>query len=477
MKKYNAYWLTVMILCLLLSPATVNGNQPDPALPTVVEADRVYFSDQSGELEAEGNVRISQDQDRIETEHLRGNQQQTTIWVDGNVTVYQGNVRLDGQGLIYNYSTKTGTLDQMNGVLTTETEVDDGFSPVRLEQKQEFLVGQQIEVAPGYLVARNATYTGCDLPKPDYRITADKVEVWPGEQLIAHNAKFWFKDTVLYSIKRYKKTLTGRTTGSTFPSLGYSSDNGIYISQRLTLPLTQRLDVFTDLAYYTKADFKTQYGIRWDMQQYYLQVVGGDYYGSNDVWMKKQPEFQLGIPKRRIGSLPLQYEINASYGKWVEDSVDSWHQRYALYFTADPIALDTAKTLQLSLGTGWRHTRDSYSHADSTATVWQYDVVLHKQWSPQLKTFVGRHYLGDDDSLFRYDRPDVDDELLAGVAYKINTRNIISYKQSYDLDTDKAFSHTYGWQHDLHCWQFSINYTDYTGDRSNKLRIKAGINF
>ena len=244
---------------------------PDSQAPTVIEGDQVYFSSQSGEMFARGNVRITQNQDTILTDYMRGNQQQTTIWVDGSATLLQPDTKLTGVGLTYNYGAKTGTVNQASGVLTSPKKPSANNFTGAAEFKQEYLTGQKVQIAPGYLVALDATYTGCDQKVPDYHVSADKVELWPGDKMIAHNAKFWIKDVVIFSLPIYEQSLKGDgEQGGAFPSLGYADKDGVFIRQKLSYPLQPNLQVYTNLAYYSKAGFRPQYGVKWDKSKYYL---------------------------------------------------------------------------------------------------------------------------------------------------------------------------------------------------------------
>ena len=488
MRKNNKRLLSMLALILAFgqldvaqvsAQAAANSEQSakpaasQPAAPTVIEADQVYFSDKSGDMSARGNVKITQNQDTILTDYMRGNQKQTMIWVDGIATLIQPDTKLTGSGLAYNYSTKTGSVDQARAVITKERPVEDNAQE-NGKLKQEFLTGQKVTIAPDYLTAQNATYTGCELQTPDYHISADKVEVWPGNKLIAHNAKFWIKDTVIFSLPKYEVPLKGNVEGGAFPSIGYSSDNGVYIRQNLSYPINPTLSVYTNLAYYNQAGFRPQYGIKWDKSDYYLQVEFGDYY-DDDVWIEKRPEYKFGIPKRRIGNLPVSFQFTASYGKWTEENITSWHQDYSLYFTHDTVTLDSDKTLKLGLGTGLRHIRDSAN--DSVNTVWRYDATLSKKWSPKFSTFVANHYTEAYDSLFTYDEPDVYNELAYGFSYVLNDRNTIALRQSYDLDNSELFSRTYSWKYSMHCWLLDFNHTNYTDGRDEKWRVKVDTNF
>jgi LPS-assembly protein len=334
--------------------------------------------------------------------------------------------------------------------------------------KQKFFTGKNVELAPGYLVASEATYTGCDLETPDYHMSADKVEIWPGQKMIAHNAKFWIGNMVVYATPRYEQKL-GEGEGAPIPSIGYNNDDGMYIRQSLQYPIADNLKAYANLAYYSKSGFKPNVGVKWDKSDYYFEITAGDF-RDDDVWIEKKPEFKFGLPTRRIGSSPISYKFTAIYGKWTEDDRTSWHQEYDLYFSHDPIPLDKTKSLNLYLGTGVEHIRESYD--DSAFTSWRFDSTLGKTWSPKLYTYVGYHYVEKPSSVFTYDEPDVATELVAGASYKLDKRHTVYYNHSYDLDIQKTYSQTYGWNQNFHCWALDAYHTTYTDGQDSKTSLK-----
>ncbi|KYZ76409.1 hypothetical protein AXX12_08220 [Anaerosporomusa subterranea] len=457
------------------APSVQNGKSaaPEPSAPTVIEADQVYFSDMSGDMSARGNVKITQNQDTILTEYMRGNQKQTTIWVDGSATLIQPDTKITGNGLTYNYNAKTGVINQAKGVVTEFDIPPVGTRPGSGNVKRKFLTGKNVELAPGYLVASEATYTGCELETPDYHMSADKVEIWPGDKMVAHNAKFWIGNTVVYATSRYESKL-GEKNGSPFPHIGYDGDDGVYIRQSLQYPIANNLKAYANLTYYSEAGFKPNYGVKWDKSDYYFEITAGDF-NDDDVWIEKKPEFRFGLPTRRIGTTPFSYYFTAVYGKWTENNRTSWHQEYDLYFSHDPIPLDKAKSLNLYLGTGIEHIRESYD--DSSFTSLKFNSSLGKAWNPKLYTYIGYNYTQNQSAVFTYDQADVATELVAGVSYTLDKNHTVYYSHSYDLDAQKTYSQTYGWNQNFHCWGLNAYHTTYTDGQDSKTSVRLVTNF
>ncbi|MDR3590499.1 MAG: LPS-assembly protein LptD, partial [Negativicutes bacterium] len=140
--------------------------------PIVVEGDELYFNDSNGDLFANGNVVVTQGQAKVLGEMLRGNAKQNEIWIDDSSTFTEPGTRLVGTTTRYNYGTKTGTMQQASGKV-----------------EHEIVTGEQIDFMPDKIIIHNGTQTGCPAKVPDYHLSADRIEIWPGDKLIAYNAK------------------------------------------------------------------------------------------------------------------------------------------------------------------------------------------------------------------------------------------------------------------------------------------------
>ena len=172
-------------VCMLVSAISVTGQtaekqenkltEPNKAkVPIVIEADNLSFSDATGDLFADGNVVFTKEQETILTDHMRGNSKQTEVWIDGEATLMQPGAKLVGTGTHYNYTSRLGNMDKAKGKVGNE-----------------YISGDTMDFSPTKLVAYNGVMTKCPAIVPDYHVSADKVEIWPGEKMIAYNAKFW----------------------------------------------------------------------------------------------------------------------------------------------------------------------------------------------------------------------------------------------------------------------------------------------
>lgn len=130
----NKNRLLLGILALLLAFGAANGTgaaatkaadkkaaaQTQTKAPIVIEADKLYFSDLTGDLFAQGNVQVTQDQDKLFAALVQGNTKQGEVWVDGKATLVQPEAKLTGQKIRYNYQQKNGTIQNAAGTIGNE---------------------------------------------------------------------------------------------------------------------------------------------------------------------------------------------------------------------------------------------------------------------------------------------------------------------------------------------------------------------
>jgi hypothetical protein len=411
--------------------------KPDPKAPIVIEADDLSFSDETGDVFAKGNVVVKQNTDTILTDAMRGNQKTTEVWADGNATLQQPGVDLVGTHTHYNYTTKIGNMQQVKGIAD-----------------KEHISGNSIELFPDKMIAYDGMATECPAKVPDYHMSADKIEIWPGDKMIAHNAKFWIKNVVIYSMPKYQTSLKKDAQQNAFPRLGYNNTDGLSIKQHLEYPIGDKVAAFVDTGFHSKAGFKPVYGLVNRENNYDISLEDGNYQDSNDYWIKKEPEAKFSFHKHRLGDLPITYTFDVSYGKWVGDNKTSWHQEENLYFNHD--AINFGKNLSLGLGTGIQRIHESVD--DSTTNNFKFDASLAKQWSPKWATTTEYHYNTNIASVFNYNSADMIREFDLGFTYKIDRMNKIGIRDRYDLDNKRVYDQDYTWYRDLHCWQAEITY-------------------
>jgi|GEM_PF-938251 len=420
--------------------------------PIVIEADKLSFSDLTGDLFADGHVSVVQNGNKILSEFMRGNSKQNEFWIDGKGDFFQPGITLTGMKTHYNYTDHIGSMHNAIG------KVD-----------KQHISANTVDMLPTEMIIHDGTTTGCPAIVPDYHVSAKKIEIWPGDKMIAYDAAFWIKNVIIFTLPKYQTSLKKNAAGvqDAFPKIGYTNDSGLSIKQHLEYPISDHVAAFTDLWYYSKAGFKPQVGVVDRERNYSLSLVHGDYRDTDSHWITKEPELKFDLYSQRLGKLPVSYTFSAIYGKWTDTTKSSWHQDYNLYFTRDTITLK--KGLFLNLGTGVEQVRESYD--GSVQNSFRFNTTLTKVVSPKLTAWTTYNYTRNNNSLFEYSSTSLGEELVGGFSYKIDRKNTVGFSQSYDLLTKRMYSNTYAWNRDLHCWQLAIAYTTYanTAAKNNKI--------
>lgn len=412
-----------------------NDSNKDKA-PIVIEADKLSFSDATGDLFAEGNVVLKKNTETILSDHMHGNTKQTEVWIDGKATLQQPGTEIIGTGTHYNYTSRIGSMQKVIGT------VGKGY-----------ISGGNMEFSPVKLVAHDGTITGCPAIVPDYHISAEKIEIWPGDKMIAYNAKFWLGNTVIFSLSKYQTSLIKNEGESAFPRIGFSSSNGFTISQYLEYPMADKLAIFGDLKYYSKHGFEPTFGLISRQTNYTLKLSQGKEQNGDNEWIKKEPEFMFKMEPKRFGH--VIGDFTATSGKWTEGAITGTRQDYKMYFSHDPIKLGSKITL--TVGTGLE--KIYYGYNKSTNDIWSVNTTVTAKPNDRLDTWVGYSYHNQSGtSVYEYDKIDTDRELSSGFMYKVDKMNAVGVKMKYDVDLEKVKDVDYTWQRNLHCLEADITY-------------------
>lgn len=425
------------------------------AAPLTIEGDDLFFDDATGEVHATGNVVVTQSPDTLMTDDMRGNTKATEVWIDGIATMLQPEMRtkMTGHTVHYNYASKLGHMEDPKGMVGAER-----------------VNGKAIDFYPKKLVAHDASMTRCPAKVPDYHISAAKVEIWPEDKIIAYDAKIWIKNTIIYSVAKYQRSLRD-TDKNELPRINYSNSDGVTLEQYFEYPLSDNWAAATNQMYSTKHGYRPQYALIDREDDYTFRIDAGDFRDSNSNWIKKEPEFRFDWHSKPLGKLPWSYTFSAIYGKWTDPDKSSWHQDYILYFTRNPIQL--SDSLTWNIGTGIENVHESYD--GSSTTTLRLNTALTKVVNSRLTVWTAYNYTKNDHNLFAYNKVDVGRELVNGFTYKIDRLNTIGFSKSYDLQNNRTYSDTWTWYRNLHCWNMTLSYEIKKVEHERKIRWDLAV--
>lgn len=182
----------------------------------VVNGDRVEFFSEQKKVVAEGNVIIVFQDSKLTCDKVTVFSDTNDCIAEGNVRLYSPKGNLEGEKLLYNFSKKTGTI--LGAKLQPLAQPFFGAG-----QAIEKFSDQHLEIKRGYM-------TTCDLSQPHYRLSSRRLEMYPGEKIVARDVKFIIGKSTLFYLPRYTQVLNDKRPNVTVVP-GYDKRWGFYLLQ------------------------------------------------------------------------------------------------------------------------------------------------------------------------------------------------------------------------------------------------------
>ncbi|TCS80844.1 hypothetical protein [Pectinatus cerevisiiphilus] len=425
---------------------------PSKPAPIIFEGKDISYDTHTGDVFAKGDVRITNEDSRMTADSVSGNTQSgDTVIPDkthmaqiGDQKTGKPDVVMDGYNTSYNYNTKRGKMEDAKGVMDTE-----------------HIWGKKIEFYPEEMIVYNGAITRCPAIKPDYHMSADKIEIWPDDHMIAYNAKFWIKGQVVYKKDRYITAIgKNATSKDSIPiHVNYDSDDGLHINYYYDQNLNDKIIAYIDFNYYTKHDLRNVYGVKWANGKASVRLEDGYYEDDNNVWIQKKPTliFDYNTPVADTG---FNFGFSTEYGKWDDDVKSSWHRSHTVRLSHNPINLGSPKVrLYPDIGYSWIH--ESYDSSRSNNLY--YDATVVADISPKFAAYTAYHYSRSttQNSLFDYGYDDYSKKVTAGFSYELTDKDRIVIANEFDADNGmKVMDRDYYWYHDFHCLDMELRYRE-----------------
>jgi len=188
------------------------------------DADMVDYNDDTGDVEAWGNIRYENflDGTKLSCDHLTYNVNTET-------------------GIFYNVKgTSEPTIISRPGLLTTN-------NPFYFE-------GKWGERRDGKYIIHEGFVTDCRIPKPWWRLTSTKFDIIPNDRALTHRAVFHVKKVPIFYFPLYYKSLKKlpRQSGFMTPNIGHSSTYGEMFGLAYYWAISRSYDALYRIQYFTK---------------------------------------------------------------------------------------------------------------------------------------------------------------------------------------------------------------------------------
>ena len=274
---------------------------PTKNVPVAVEGDELFYDENTGDFQVKGNVVMtSLDKRRFITEEANGNLQKQDVDVPDKaymlqLTDAQARIILNGYKTQYNWGKEEGKMENAQG------KID-----------HQFVKAKRIEMYPDKIVLFDASATKCSAKNPDYKMTAKKIEYYPGIQTISYGVSYWLGSIPVYSVP--KQVSKEGEKGIYMPKASYDSDNGFGIKDTLYYPITDNVRAYGDFFISQRSKVKTHGGFLYNTKGFGdFALRTGFFEDSDGKWIHKAPTLRWDYGAK-IGKTPFNYSLAYEHG-------------------------------------------------------------------------------------------------------------------------------------------------------------------
>lgn len=313
--------------------------------PVVIEADVITYDAVQQVSTAEGNVRATFGRYRLFADAARADLRTGVITATGRIRLVDADGReIRAQTATYNTRTEEGFLEPIEG---------------RFERRV-FIRGSRVDVTRRLYTMHDATATTCDPQRPVYRIAARRIELVPGEELVAYDATVFLGGLRVLTVPRLRFSLRRGEPGPRLPSVGYNDTDGFWIDYRvdvnavggtgdLYLKYGNRSGPFALL---TLNHGFPSFNTRLRLGRTQLTEEPRLFGTRVDQFRYDVAEFGAVTKPIRFGGLPLSVTVSATAGTYAEHTtaVSTSRVDTEVLLAMDPIVLTPKLTLSAQGG-------------------------------------------------------------------------------------------------------------------------------
>jgi len=256
--------LTILLfLSLAVSPLFAFPKELDG--PVQIEADSIAYNGDEDSFSAAGNVIITFTGGWLKADSVLYRRPANIADAQGNVKLKNDDDLLEGQKVSFNISSKTGVIDE-GGLFIAENNVH--IRGERIEKKSE--ANYRLE---------KGSFTTCNGSCPDWSISGREVDVTVDGYGTVRGGRFLVRDIpVLYIPWLIFPVKTSRQTGFLFPRFSYSrDDNGLDVEVPFFWAFSESADATLFQRYIEKRGFKEGIELRYFMNPGSSGVFYGDF--------------------------------------------------------------------------------------------------------------------------------------------------------------------------------------------------------
>lgn len=272
--------------------------------PVVINGDTVEYSEEGKTAVANGNVVISYQDMKLTCKKAIFHVDTKEVLAEGDVKLTQGGNLLNGEHIVYNVETKSGTIIKPN-VFIAPTYYGGGEKAEKLDENHYY-------IKQGYV-------TTCNLERPHYRVQAKQLNVYLGDRVTANNILVLAGDLPVFYFPYLSIPLNDhRPPVSVTP--GRNKDWGYFLLTSWKYYINEDVKGRINIDYRELRDFAYGFSTNYETHNYGSGVVRFNYFDERQkhVWSSR-PNQQGDTPK---GQDISRYRAQIRH-RWQMDPVTS----------------------------------------------------------------------------------------------------------------------------------------------------------
>jgi len=280
--------------------------------PVVIHSDYLEYRTKAEQIVAKGKAYISYQDMKISADNIQANTKTEDLFAQGNVDFWKGYDQTKGDFLVYNIRSGEGWMRD-----------------AAIRKDRNFFSAKDVYVSPSYSIAHGMMQTTCDeTDHPHYRITADKIESYPGHSMNIENLRLKWKSKTLYH-RKHDFTSFRNKEKFFHTRQGVSQIDGLYFKFSTDLQINESLSGRFNADYFERRGSGYGFNGSW---------TNGDR-GNGSIYI-----YSLDESKRNRSN--TQININQSYRFTTGESISASINYTGDQFTGQPENQDL--TVQLS---------------------------------------------------------------------------------------------------------------------------------
>lgn len=233
--------------------------------PVNIQADRLTYEEDDEAYHADGDVLITYSGGSLKADSVILRKAVNTAYAKGNVVLKSDQDVLEGDSVVFNLDTKTGTVDG---------------GKMFVARNHVFVRGNRFEkTGEATYHVQDAVATTCDGPDPAWSLKGKELDVTiDGYGTLKHGAFYAGKLPVLYLPYMLFPVKTTRQTGLLLPYVSYSkSKNGVDVELPFYWAISEDMDATFYQRFMSKRGFKEGVEFRYFLSPESSGVFYGDY--------------------------------------------------------------------------------------------------------------------------------------------------------------------------------------------------------